>query len=323
MKRNYLKLISLFTLAGLFITGCQKEEREFNEDITKQSTAARSEKGGGCRVTSYDYYDPVNDYHQVDQYTYKNGLVDEWLTFYGSVYKMEYDSKRKLTIARLYEGPTLLNEIHFIYNKNKVVKEVWYDVNTQQVIDEVNITYNQKGEMIRNESTAFDYYVTYTYTIQGDLKSWFFFVGGLPAQKAEYTFLSEFKNPLIARPGIEYSFAWGNSAFGTGKGWYSSEKVTLYDAEGSNPFVYYDHDPLQTIWQPGSQNYPIKATYFDRLSDAHNITNSFEYENCPGSNNDAKRESLRQKNGISNSIAPALNFRSLIRGPKKMLTRLK
>ncbi len=322
MKKNYLKLIGTFLLAGLFITGCQKEEREFSEEITKQSTASRSEKGGGCRVTMYDYYDPTIDYHQVDYFTYKNGLVDEWLTFYGGLYKMEYDNKRKLKIARLYDGEILLNEIHFIYNKNKVVKEIWYDGNTQQVVDEVNNTYNHKGEMIRNESTYFDYYVTNTYTKQGDLESWFLFVGGLPVQKAEYTYRDEFKNPYGARPGIDYSFAWINSAFGAGKRWYSSEKSTYYDAEGNNPFVFYDNDPLQTIWQPAAQNYPLKATYFDRLSDAHNITNTFEYENCPGcDNNNAKRQSLGQKAAINKGIAPSENLSSKIRGPKKMLAR--
>ena len=76
----------------------------------------------------------------------------------------------------MYDGQTLLYEIHFIYNKNKVVKEIWYDANTHQVIDEVNNSYNQQGEMIRNESTTQNYYVTYTYTTQGDLESWFFFI---------------------------------------------------------------------------------------------------------------------------------------------------
>ncbi len=316
MKKNFLKLISSFLLAGLIITGCQKEKTALNEEIDGQSTAARSEKAGGCRMTVYDYYDGIGDYHSIDYFSYKNGLVDEWLTFYGSLFKMEYDSKRKLTISRVYDGETLSYTIHFIYEKDKVVKEIWYDGNTQQVADEVSYFYNQKGEMIRNQSIAYDNYVLYTYTKQGYLESWFYHEGGLPLTKAEYTYHDPNKNPYEAKPGIEYSFPYSNAAFLAGKRWYSSEKITVYD-EGGNSFVYYDLDPLQTTWQSGSQNYPLRANYVDILSGA-SIINTFEYENCSrDNNNNAAGKSLRQKTSMKNKNTPGVNFKSLMGSPKK------
>jgi hypothetical protein len=317
MKRILSTRLSLLFFAFLFAAGCRKETTkttELNEEIAQSSMENRSDKGGDCRLTLYDYYTSIDDYHQVDYFSYNRGKVDEWLTSWGSLFKMEYDKNEKLKIARMYDGETLVNTIKFIYKNGKVVKEIWYDGNTNVVADEVTNTYNQKGEMIRNESISFDYYVTYTYTNEGNLKSWFYFFGGLPSQKAEYTYRSEFKNPYGARPGIEYSFPYANSSFGTGKNWYSSEKITLFD-EGGNSSVYYDQDPRQTVWQRGPKNYPLMASYIDRISSGV-ITNTFEYENCSGHHNDSQAGSLSQKQTVNKSKAATANFKSLMHGPR-------
>lgn len=320
MKKNYLNLIGTFLLTAFFFTGCQKEtiEKEttrFKGEIDEQSSVAKSENGGGCRLTMYHYYDALADYHQVDYFTYKNGLVDEWLSSYGSLFKMEYDDKGKLIISRMYDGETLVSTIHFIYEKNKVVKEIWYDGNTQQVLDEVYNTYNKKGELIRNESINFDLYAINTYTNRGDLESWQLFIGGLANAKGEYTYSDEFKNPYSAIPGIQYSFPYANAAFPSGNWWYSSEKITVYDPDG-NPFVYYNQDPLQTVWQSGPQLYPLQANYVDKISGGA-MTNTFEYENCPGDQNtNSRAKSLRHKSIINSKRIPA-NLRSSIPGPRR------
>jgi hypothetical protein len=302
MKKILSTRLSLFLFTILLVTSCQKEPID---------------KEGDCRLTKYHYYDAAADYNQIDYFSYKNGLVDEWLASSGGLFKMEYDRNKKLKTSRMYEGETLVYTIHFIYEKDKVVKEIWYDGNTQQVANEVINTYNQKGELIRNEATNFDYYTIYTYTRQGYLESWFYFSGGSPIVKAEYTYNNEFKNPYGARPGIEYSFPYVNSGFGSGKRWYSSERITLYDEDG-NPSVLYDQDPMRTVWQSGPKNYPLQADYFDRLSGGP-ITNTFEYENCDGSNDkNTSTESLSEKGGIKNSnVETGANFKSLINSPKK------
>ena len=318
MKKILSTRLSLLLFTILFLTNCRKETTEvipLNEENAEESMQRGSDHDRDCRLTMYNYYDAFNDYSQIDYFSYKKGMVDEWLTSYGSLYKMEYDRNEKLKIARMYDGETLTYTIKFIYKNNKVVKEIWYDGNTNVVADEVINTYNQKGEMIRNESINFDYYVTNTYTNEGNLKSYFYFSGGLPNQKGEYTYRSEFKNPYGAMPGIEYSFPYTNSAFGTGKNWPSSEKITLYDEEG-NPSVYYDQDPRQTVWQPGPKKYPLMATYIDRINGG-TITNTFEYENCSGHNDDSQTGSLSQKRGVNKSNIPGANFKSLIHGTRK------
>ncbi len=292
----------------LFAAACQKQDIEVNDETASAANESRSGNGGGCRLTMYDYYDAVSDYRQVEYFTYKNGLVDEWLTSYGWSYKLEYDSNRRLKKAKVYEAGVLIHTIDFIYKKGNVVKEIWYAGNTSDVFDEVTYTYNQKGQMISGESVANDYKAINTYTHRGDLKSWQIFTGGLPQAKGEYIYRDEFKNPYSSAPGVEYSFPYTNAAFGTGKRWYSSEKITIYDENG-NPVILYDQDPLKTVWQGGPQNLPLQADYVDKLSGGA-IINAFEYENCPGCksrDNNTRDESIKGKGRSNNNNANLLS----------------
>lgn len=285
------------------------------------TSAARSGEGGACRLTQYNYYDAIHDYSQIDYFSYKNRLVDEWTTFYGWVYKMEYDGNRKMKIARAYAGGELAYTIQFVYKNNKVVKEIWYNGNTQEIADEVTNTYNVKGQLIKNQSLNGDYYVINTYTPQGYLESWHFFVGGVPVQKNIYTYNDNFKNPYeSARPGIEYSFAWSNSAFGAGNRWYSSEKAFFYDENG-DPFVYYDQDANQTHWISSEQNYPLRADYVDLLSGG-SIVNSFEYENCGSAQ--TLNSAIKQQTRVSNPKKIISPIDRLFHGPSpEMIEKIK
>ncbi len=307
MKTNFIITLSIMLLAA----GCRKESiQSFENEKDDNAIAAKAKSSGGCRMTFYDYYNSLVDFHQTEHVTYKNGLVDEWLVSYGMNFKMEYENK-KLKTSRAYDGETLLYTIHFIYKNNKVVKEIWYEGSTQNVDDEVNITYNRKGQMIQNESINYDYYVTYTYYANGSLKSWHFFLGGHPSQTAEYTYNAPYRNPWESTSGVDYSFFYVNSGFGAGSGkrWYSSEKITLYD-EQENPYVDYEQDPERTVWQTGHQNYPLLVNYVDKLSQLP-ITNSFEYENCiPGQEEKARRiqqKNINKNNRFSLSAKPILN----------------
>ncbi len=283
MKQKLISLSTLMAFVLLLFTGCQKET-QLNEETEIQPSMAKPDNAGGCRLTMYHLYDPISNYHQIDNFTYKNGLLDEWTASYGLVYKMDYDKTGKMKSATVFADDELVYTIHFIYKNNKVVKEIWYLGNTQVVDDEVIITYNQKGQMIKNESLPYDYYTTYTYlAANGELDSWLFFMSGVPVQRGDYIPSRRYKNPFRAVPGLDYVFGYANSGSFSWNSWYSSEKITYYD-EGGNPSVYYDLDPAQTTWVVGSQNYPLQANYIDRLS-SETITNTFEYENCPGSVN--------------------------------------
>jgi len=223
---------------------------------------------------------------------------------------MEYNKQGKLIASRVYDGTTLLATITFVYEQNTVVQEIWRDAITEEVIDEVFLTYDQKGNLVRNESFLLEYYTTYTYTNDGKLQSWKIFEFGLPLILAEYTYGQNIKNPYQSLNGLDYSFWFTNSGFGikSGNRWYSSENVTLYDENG-DPFIYYENDPAQTVWQSGKQHYPIQADYVDINTQLPIIT-SFQYENCePGqtSNNARLNKTFGSKNSEGvNRINPAL-----------------
>ncbi|MES2773289.1 MAG: hypothetical protein V4722_03845 [Bacteroidota bacterium] len=286
MKNTQRLLYSLPLIATFLLFGCKKEIGEqVSPNVENEQAASNiAENAQGCRTTSYLYSDAANDYSQADYYSYQNGLADEWTASYGYRYKLEYDAKGKMKYARAYAGDDLISTIEFVRQKNNIVKEIWYTGNTTTVEDEVTHVYNIKNQLIHSSSAAYDYAVTNAYNNDGDLKSWHYFVGGLPAQKAEYTYKDKFKNPLTGCPGIEYNFPYANAAFGTGKHWYSSEKITLYDELG-NESVLYAQNPTLTTAQLGGQNYPELVTYTDD-SNGGVITNAFTYENCPGGIND-------------------------------------
>jgi len=235
-------------------------------------------------MTSYDYYNGLDELNTIintiDYYTYKNGLVDNVLASYGQRFYMEYDAKNELIGSKVYEGEALLYIITFLYEKKKIVEEIWRDATTQEIYDHVFLTYDKKGNLIRNESKIFDQITTYTYTSNQSLESWQVDIGGLPVAKAEYKYNDNYKNPYTSVSGIEHGFWYANEAFGfgTGKTWYSGEKVTLYD-ENSSPSIYYELDPAKTAWQVGQQHYPLKATYTDKSTQAQ-ISTAFTYENC-------------------------------------------
>ncbi len=291
----------LLFVAAASITNCKKE-KDLSQLQEKNNDADAERRGNSkeCRLTQYYYYDAIHDFEQIDGLTYKNGLVDEWSTFYGTTFKMEYGRDKKMKAATAYIDGELISTIHFIRKNNKIVKEIWYVGNTDVVDDEVINTYNRKGQLIKNESLNYDYYVLNTYTPHGNLESWTYYGGGLPVSAAVYTYKEDIKTPYLARPGIEYSFAWINSAFGSGDRWYSSEQAISYDENGE-PYLYYDQDPKKTKWQRGDNGFPIRADYIDRLTGGL-IINSFQYENCT-SCRDFQSSAARSAN-IANNKAP-------------------
>jgi hypothetical protein len=277
----------------LFTLACQKQHIKGDEEIIGNESLQKSNNSGGCRITMYDYYNAIDDYHTIDYLTYKNGLVDEWTAYYGSVYKMEYGAGNKLMVARVYDGGSLTYTIKFIYQNNKIVKELWYEGATQVLVDEVTITRNAKGEIIKTQSPAFNNIVLYTHDSKGNVTSWSYFEGGIILQKGDYTYDSNTKDPYLSASGIDYAFPYANSGFVFMPNWYSSEKITLYDQNGV-PTVYYDLDPTKTVWTLGRQNYPLQATYYNQFNTL-TTTNTFSYENCGPGGHAKTAPLLRQK----------------------------
>ena len=127
----------VMSLALLFALSCQKESKSLDESVT-QSSASKPETAGSCRLTSYDYYDGIGDFHDISYFTYKNGLVDDVvLTPYGLRFNMEYNKQEELIASRVYVEDAFSYTIDFIYKNQKVVQEIWRDVTTREIVDEV------------------------------------------------------------------------------------------------------------------------------------------------------------------------------------------
>ncbi|HUR65558.1 MAG TPA: hypothetical protein VMZ03_04340 [Chitinophagaceae bacterium] len=307
MKKRFLWAALGIVFALLFTTGCQKETQEDNP----QTTPVAAENGivptipndpAGCRMTMYDFNNSIYGYHVADYFTYTNGLVDEWTTQYGWVEKMEYDSNGKMKKARVYENGILLYTVVFVYRNNKVVKELWYKENTT-TLDEVTNTYNAKGQMIKNESAAYNYHTLYSYEANGGLKRWELYSGGMMVVSGDYTYHQHYKNPFRSAKGIEYAFAYTNAGIYSTPIWPASEKWTYYDEEG-NAYVQYDLDPAKTIWHPAQQNYPQQVEYTDILTGGALIA-TFAYENC-GSENKTTKSTVFAHPLPKTSIQPML-----------------
>jgi hypothetical protein len=290
MKKIKLKgIISTFLL--LFLVGCQKDELLPTGQNTGQLVAFRSDANGGCRMTSFDSYDGVNEINQLDKFTYKNGLVDNVYTFYGWRFDMVYNANKKLIASKVYIDDVQIWFMEFFYKNNKLERMTFRYPETGELDDEVFFTYNQQGNLERSESFLYDLYATYKYTPDGSLESNVVFSGGLPFFKGDYTYTAAYKNPYRTLTGIDLQFFYGNPGYGSGTNWYTSEKITLYDENG-NQDILYEQDPAKTTWESADQHYPLKATHVDMPTQGI-ITNTFEYENCvPGQF--ARSENLRK-----------------------------
>jgi hypothetical protein len=313
MKKSNLKLVNVFVVAVLFMTGCQKENLSTDGEANDGPVTEKSINGTGCRVTSFDYYVGLAGDHQVDHYSYKDGLVDEWATWYGSTYKLEYDENNRLTRARAFDGDVQFASIDFLYDNNRVVRELWYDGTSDVVYDDLVYIYDRKGQLVVAESDLLGYRTDNVYTRDGDLESYKFYQDGMPVMSGHYTYDTHNKSPLHnGTPGVYHNFPYINTTFGQTKWWYSSEKIMLYDEFGT-PSVYYDEDPAQTQWNIGSNGLAELVEYTDGISGA-DLSVGFGYENCReggGGNSPRSASPARPQTG-------KISFRSLLqRDPRK------
>jgi hypothetical protein len=305
-------------IAIVIASACQKEVL-YDPGLISEASAGGpgQDNSTGCRLTTFDFYNADGDYHQIESYVYKNGLVDEWHTWWGGIYKMEYNDKGKLIRSWLWQGDVLINTIDFIYEKDKVVHEIWFDGGTNDIADEVYYTYNTKGEMVMALSTVNDYTTINTFNANGDQISWFVSLGGLPYVKGEYVYTKQIRNPMSQRPGIDYEFPYINPSYIAGNSWIASEKITYFDEFG-NPFVTYDADPQFTKWHLGYQQFPTLVEYSGKDNGSYSSV-SFEMENC-GQENAGGSKSINQRMATG-KIKPGSpeSIRALTAGPRRGL----
>lgn len=293
MKKNYLKELSVLLIAIVLMTGCKKETKEMNYDFGFHSD--------GCRLLSNT--SEFGDY----SYTYnQRGLLDEYDNpYYGGYFKMEYNLREQLIKSKLYSGGALVNTIVFFYQDNHVVKETWYDGDTQTKVDEVFYTYNRNGKASKSKSNIQDYSSVYTYTPEGNISQWDLYISGLISYSQQFTYLPpHHKNPNLAISGLVYDFSAPNGWFNADN-WYStSEKDISYDENGMNPEVVLDQDPSKTVVQFNEHNYVTRCNYFDAVTQTYTHF-IFDYENCGADNRtnaQADTKSLPVNNGKLNLL---------------------
>ncbi|MFI5188017.1 MAG: hypothetical protein ACHQF0_14900, partial [Chitinophagales bacterium] len=174
MKKNHLKISGFLAVVILLIAGCQKEIKQTTTgDNDQKNITDFFGHRDGCRL--------VSNTSEFGGYTYtynRRGLVDEWtVTDYGNL-KMEYNFLGRLIKSSLYTDGVLINTIVFFYQGDRVVKETWYDGNTQNKVDEIFYSYNKDGKVWKSQSFINDYYSFYHYTPDGgSVDGWKFYSG--------------------------------------------------------------------------------------------------------------------------------------------------
>ena len=306
MKQSLVKILGFLVLSIFVVPGCQKDIKESQPVVHEDNVQARAghdwdrEK---CRLVS-----SISEFGE-QTYTYnQRGMVaQENVDFFpdGKIV-MEYSFKGRLKKSRVYSGDVILWTIVFFYWGDRLVKETWYDGDTETKTDEVFHFYNRLGRVWKSQSFMGDYVSLYDYTPDGgSVDGWKFFIGGKLNYEQVFTYLPPHqKMPDLARPGLVYDFISPNGWWGQGR-WYStSEKDISYDENGENPVVLLDQDPTKTIREANCRNYVTVSDFYDVLTQEY-VHFRFTYENCcdgSGSKPSAGQEILPAKDHWFNPI---------------------
>ncbi len=279
MKIYSLKNVITFLLTVVVIISCKKEAAVLAEQTADDVLQRRGRND--CRLVFAGNNDPTANYDYRFRYNH-HGLASEWdIANYG-LFSQAYDSRGRLIKSVHTLNGEIVFTIHFLYRRNRVEKCIFYYAATSDIMDEVFISYDSRGRLVKSESFMNDYVENVTYSHQGNIVSDILLFGGAPYFAAYYAYNQRYKNPYLAVDGIDFGFPYYQFALNFQNQWrYASEKLVLYDENGV-PSVLYDYDPQQTNWEAGPQSYPASATHFDLISESWNPY-TFEYENC-GSN---------------------------------------
>jgi hypothetical protein len=327
MKKNYLKLICAFLLTALFVSSCQKEIKETKQAISESELPSVSNKPKNeCRLIATEAHDPVSFAYNTFHYN-QAGLCDVWKVFDSYIgdqtQTQEYDANGRLIKAKWFIGADQITDIDFTYSNNRMQKETWYWVNSNDIYEEVWYTYNTLGQMVRNESFVNNWYAINKYSPEGNVLSTVLYFDGSPIWASIMTYTRQVKSPYRSVPGIDVFYAYYTPAFYDSKFRNAAEIEQGYDIDGT-PILDFDYDPAKTIWQVGNQNYPLSTDCYDKLSGEW-FNYSFEYENC-GSDNGANHSiKVPQINGMN---AKKVSIHNLLRrNPtmtvKEQLTKLR
>jgi hypothetical protein len=283
MKRFMFLRAACLCLLVVSLNACQKEISESSLTEDEIASASGHDQSASCKLTSNLLEFDNGAFTQLDEFTYKNGRLDEWIVSYGGSFQIQYyqNGRMKRSVYK-FEGDDIYY-IDFVYENNRIVKEIWTDPVTGDLADEVTNSYNQRGQIVSSSSVAFDYVVLYDWDQKGNVTRWRVFFSGQVAEQGEYTYTSDARSPFSTINGLTYLFGYANGALFTSKNMYDSEKITQFDENGV-PSVIWDLDRQQTQFYFRAGRLPATGNYVDKLSAAPYVI-QFAYEAC-GDNRD-------------------------------------
>jgi hypothetical protein len=316
-KRNFKPLGSLL-LAVVWMAGCQKDTLEKNgaAESNAVENSAHSPRENSCRTTVFDW----QTFAKFEFHYNEKGLADQWNVDYGPGYPLHtndlvYDDNDRLVQSNeVYFG--LNNVWHFYYTGELLTHITRDNPDVPEMALEILLTYDNKGQNTRQDDELNDYHTLMTYDNMGNCIQADSYLGDELVYSDIYTFSLPVRNPRAAVPGIDLGFLFAGPVGFTDKRHFTSNRTDIY--VNGDPFVFNDYDPARTVINTGNHNYPISATYYDRISDG-TITVGFDYENCNGNGSTAKAGTPqgKLKPGINNSVRKAKPL--LLRGSQKSM----
>ncbi|MEO7306136.1 MAG: hypothetical protein ABIR78_02785 [Ferruginibacter sp.] len=301
MKKKLISLSTLLIFVFLFFTGCQKET-QLNEETPVSCEnglqSLQSLKGDNakdqCRLISIN-----SNIGFTSTFTYnQKQLAKSWTLSWDNnenidLGTFQYNNKDLLTMAKYdFNGVPYSDAVPRYDNKDRVIKTIWYEPNTTNIVDEVFYTYDNSGHMVRQQSFMWGIDAHLVADAQGNYSRFDTYIDGIPVQSAVYTHYRSNKNPFTAISGQPFSLLYYTLVFS--KWWETSESIIFYDEVG-NPYFLWDQDPARTEMKMGKQNYLVDGKFYDRITgDLYHYW--FDYEDC-GKNNVGNISLVSQQGG--------------------------
>jgi hypothetical protein len=320
MKTKSVITKGIIVLLYVFLAGCSKENILPPEEDAAASIAEHNWNRRECQLTHIDHGNgSTDDFH----YNTK-GLADEWRIDLGDgspvIFKMEYNHHQKLIKAKLYSGEALYATIKFVYVNGRIVRDVWYDGESTNVINEIKNTYNKKGQLSVRESSISGIKVVFKNNHRGNtLQSDLYFENNLYLSNS-YTYNQFNRNPYLSVNGIPHAFPFYQLNFGPA--WQTGEKITMM--ESGTTTIIKDEDPAATTMKIGNRGYLNSSKTFERVNGTY-INCGFKYQNCCGDNdfdNSAASAQLAPEETLPLKIN-VQKFEAIIPNPVKEILRMK
>jgi hypothetical protein len=255
------------------------------------------------------------------QYYYNTkGLADKWTIDYGDGLiiseKIYYNTNDQIIKAdEDYFGS---NYVYlFYYTGRRLTRVTRTSVDFPDQVTDFRYTYNKKGQNTRQDDYINDEHVLMYYDAMGNCIKTDIYLGTDLWYSDNYTFNAPVKNPWLHVPRIETGILSYGGTYAGNKRWFTSNRTVIYDTDGT-PFVFNDYDPSQTVIQTSSNNLPISARYYDRISESR-LTITLGYDNCGIDNDNDTKNSEKVTPFTTSGTARINSIMFLRRNPAKSM----